>query len=404
MMKKRRNPEHLLTVLFLGILFSIGFVNLKAVIPTIKEKISSDTSYLSSGGTNLEEDYRLAFWNRRDWINSYGVTQKLLGRRIIGNVDFALAENGVLDRSAREEDVLPFAQELGELKDRLDEQNIPLLYIQMPPREPAQDRNPEQLFQTRTYYGQINDAIKDKQITCLDEQEILIGDGHPDLQDFYFKTDIHTTTKGEIWMTNKISEKLRQSFGIAIPQVISETDSNWKKHSHPFLGNFAQSIGEYYIGTDTFEEYLPSFSTHLKVKDVWENWEAEGSFEEVLMNNYDKLADDETYTYWITNYLRYGQGGYHIENSSSDGPRLLFICDSLCYRTLSYLSLGCSRITILDPRFYPENADDPVEKVLSESSYDAVIYLHGTFFTTDYSMFGRGAFSQSEEASGMPGK
>ena len=56
MMKKRRNPEHLLTVLFLGILFSIGFVNLKAVIPTIKEKISSDTSYLSSGGTNLAVD------------------------------------------------------------------------------------------------------------------------------------------------------------------------------------------------------------------------------------------------------------------------------------------------------------------------------------------------------------
>lgn len=402
-MKKRLNPKYFLTVIFLGIIFSIGFLNLKPFLHAVKESSAQNAAYFTEGGTNLESDYRLAFWNRRSFINGYGAAQRLLGRRIIDNVDFALAGNGMLERTARDETVQPFARELLELKDCLDIKEIPLLYIQMPPRQSKADGEPGQLFQTRAYYEQINDVLGDAPIARLDETDILSGDGCPSLTDFYFKTDIHTTTEGEIWMAGKISETLKNTFDITVPEVLPDDSAMWEKRSHSFLGNFAQSVGEYYIGTDVFEEYVPAFPTHLIIRDAFGGWQQEGSFEDVLMNHYDQLDTDETYTYWITNYLRYGQGGYHIENPSQKGPSLLFICDSLCYRTLSYLSLGCSNITVLDPRFYPEGSGNPVEKVLSEKEYDAVIYLHGTFFTTDYSMFGRGEFTSSEEGSGMPG-
>lgn len=108
------------------------------------------------------------------------------------------------------------------------------------------------------------------------------------------------------------------------------------------------------------------------------------------MNGYDQSSEDETYTYWITNYLRYGAGGYHVENLDSDGPSLLVICDSLCYRTLSYLSLECKNITVIDPRFIPADGTDYVKKALEDKMYDAAIYLHGTFYTTDHSMFDNG--------------
>lgn len=403
--KKRWKFEYLLTFLFLGVLFYIGGKNLENAIPEIEEHISDDEDYFEEGGTNLEEDYRLAFWERTSWVDSYGEVQRLLGRRIVGNFDFVLTEDRILDRCGQEENLLPFSKELGELKDMLDAKNIPLLYVQMPPREPDDGEHPDELFQTRSNYQKINAATADKQITRLDEEEIFADADAPDRGDFYFKTDIHTTTQGEIWMAEKIAEKLQNSFGITIPRVFPGSDPNypWEKHTHPFFGNLAKSIGKKYVGTDLFESYEPDFPTQLRLEQAFGKWWLEGSYEEILMNNYDKLKKkDKMSIYWITNFLRYGEGGYHIENPGSSGPSLLVFCDSLCYRTLSYLSLGCSNITVLDPRFYPKKAGDPVQMVMSEKSYDAVIYLHGTFFTTDYSMFGRGAFFPSEEAKGMP--
>ena len=136
--------------------------------------------------------------------------------------------------------------------------------------------------------------------------------------------------------------------------------------------------------------------------DLNGQWEQTGSFEEVLMNGYDGQlelsGENEIYTYWITNYLKYGYPAYRIENLNSDGPELLVICDSLCYRTLSYLALSCKSITVIDPRFYPGGEDNNmVELALKDRTYDAAMYLHGTFYTTKYSMFGEWSLEEKKE-------
>ena len=120
------------------------------------------------------------------------------------------------------------------------------------------------------------------------------------------------------------------------------------------------------------------------------------------MNGYDQQLQnsdkDEMHTYWITNYLKYGYPAYRIENRNSDGPDLLFICDSLCYRTLSYLALSCKSITVVDPRFYPDGENqDMVGLALDRQHYDAAMYLHGTFYTTKYSMFGKWNLDEESE-------
>lgn len=54
----------------------------------------------------------------------------------------------------------------------------------------------------------------------------------------------------------------------------------------------------------------------------------------------------------------------------------MFICDSYCYRTISFLSLGCKNITVIDPRFKGES--ESIEYFIKNNCYDAVICLHGT--------------------------
>lgn len=391
-MKTKFKADYLLTILFLALIFGIGMLNAFSVLPDVKENLKENPDYFAAGGKNLEDDYRTSFWKRKNWINTFGISQKLLGRKIIGNVEFGVTESGGIEKVTGLKNIDSFAAELIELKNRLDQRHIPLLYVQIPPRQEKESQDPPEFFRTRTYYNQINERTADANIVRLDEEEILSGSGSPKRSNLYFKTDMHTTTEGELWVMKKICQKLNQEFGISIKDIDVGNTAAFQKYSYPFIGNLALSVGEYFVGTDTFEEYIPTTPTQLTIRDLYGTSEHSGKFDEVLMNGYSLQPDKNIYTYWITDYLKYGSSGYHIENQDSKGPSLLFICDSLCYRTIAYLSLGCSNITVLDPRFYSNNEGDLVEKVLTEKTYDAVVYLHGTFSTTDYSMFGRGMF------------
>lgn len=387
-----KKAQYLLTAGFLLVLAAGSAVSIRNVIPAAKQKIAEDPEYFAEGGTKLGEDFRTEFTRRRDWINLYGLSQKALGKRILGNQEFAMTEAGILETLTPEYNLDPFIGEIQELKGRLDARGIGLLYVQMPAREPEGSLAPEQLFHSAPSYGYINRGIEGSGIIRLGGEEILSGEGAPTLEELYFKTDLHTTTRGEAWMADKIAKKLEEEFGVSIDKYIGKDGVEYKSHSHEFLGNLAQSVGEYYLGLDVFEERMPAEETSYVMTDMWHTWEERGSYEEILMNGYDDVEGDEKYIYWITNYLKYGIGAYHIENLNSDGPSLLFICDSYCYRTMSYLSLGCSRITVLDPRFFTKRdiTIDPLQKMIDENEYDAVVYLHGSFTPMEASMFGRG--------------
>lgn len=388
----RKKLASLTTMLFLAFIIGIGAVNAIHIFPEIKTAAKTDETYFSEGGKRLEEEYRTQFWKRRDWINLYGAAQKAAGRRVIGEMQFVRTDEGLMDYVSKEENVLPFANEMVELKQRLDADNLPLFYIQMPARADSSDSTPEILLRTNEYYREIRSVTDAAGIRCMDETEILAGEQAPDRAEFFFKTDIHMTTEAEIWMANKIANLLNTECGTDIQNLIQTDDERYEKNTYLFLGNLAQSAGVCYNGIDRFEEYVPKNQGNFRMSELQGQWEVSGGFEEVLMNGYSENSEEEEmYTYWVTDFLRYGTGGYNIENVEQEDTNLLVICDSLCYRTLSYLAMECANITILDPRFYADGTD-MVELALNQRDYDAVIYLHGSFYTTDYSMFGRGIF------------
>lgn len=389
--RKSNKISYIISGSFLLALVVFGILGIRSALPKVKENIKGDTTYLEKGGSKIEEDYRVSFPGRERLVDVYGLVQKGMGRRTAGNMEFVRTENNLMDYVTKESNVEPFAQEMVELKQRLDEKAIPLLYVQMPLREEEGSGEPENLIRTRAYYQEIRNVTDPAGIYCIDEDEILEGPKAPSREEFYFRGDVHPTTKGEIWMANLLADKLDKAFDVYIPDVIKEDDARFEKHSHPFLGNLEQSLGQYYVGLDEFEEYIPREQPNYHMEEITGAWSLDGVYGQVVMNGYDNNIVDEKRTYWVTNYLKYGASGYHIENNDSDGPSLLFICDSLCYRTISYLSLQCSNITVIDTRFLKEDGTDPVALAMNSKNYDAVICLHGTFYTTDYSMFGRWA-------------
>lgn len=119
------------------------------------------------------------------------------------------------------------------------------------------------------------------------------------------------------------------------------------------------------------------------MKELYGNVNKEGNWENVLMNGYNKLDRSEDKIYWVTDYLMFGSSGYEIINYNAKNKSILFICDSMCYRTISYLALNFHKITILDPRFFykTNKTNDAIYKeVLNKEKYDMVVVLHGTFF------------------------
>ena len=92
---------------------------------------------------------------------------------------------------------------------------------------------------------------------------------------------------------------------------------------------------------------------------------------DVCLNGYENSPQNE-YTYWVTDYLRFQCPYYVIDNKDvSDGPEICLITDSIGYRTISLMSLTCSKITIIDPRFF--GGTDYIMKAFSEHKFDAVV-------------------------------
>lgn len=387
----RKISTYIFTIVFGILIIGLGVKNAKTIYPQFVEIWKQNDITIQEKTRQMEEQYRTGFYKHNDWIELYGSFQKGMDRRIQGNMEYVLSEDGLLVKVAGEREVEPFANELVAFKQQLDQKQIPLLYVQMPARVPKDSQAaPETLTRINTYYEEIRNITDPAGIRCLDEQKLKERNAYESITDIYFKTDVHPSTNGEIIMANEIAKELNAIFGTTyFEQLIQVDDPRFQKISHPFLGNFAFSIGTKYIGADTFEEYIPKEPTSFRVRDVGGNWIKEGSFDEVVMNGITSTPEEELYTYWIVNYMNFTQPAYHVENlNKPEGPNLMVVCDSCCYRTLSYLALECNTITIIDPRYIPVGGPEYIEMAMAEKEYDAVIYLHGTFTTTNYSMFG----------------
>ena len=345
------------------------------VIPVALEE-KQDIAQISDQWSNI---LRESFWNKDGFADIYGAIERSLGKNIIGNFEYIKDNLGILHMYSEVGDYSNLPEEMKYLKEYCDELNTPLMYVQMAPRlmSSSQFNSDYAPNDDRTAMQHWVNAISDLDIYVLDYEKDIVNEGKVAPENVYFRTDAHMTTDAEWALLEELADVLQEEYNITLSNVDTVLNrENYQVDTRDFLGNFARSVGNYFTKIDQFDMLIPKFETHLKYFNSQGDLERFGSFQDTLMNGYEKEPLASAYTYWVTNYGHFMSDTYRYENEDNpDGSDLLFVMDSQGYRTISYLSLMCHSITIVDPRYAPTG--QVLSDTLNSTNFDAVIVMSG---------------------------
>lgn len=365
-------------IVFVGFIFIIGFVSFlslsKVDLLALKQSTKCFSEVKKDQNKEIEEKYKESIAFRNEFIDLYGIFNNVLNKNIIGNFEFIKDNKNMMHQINTNQTTEAFAENLILLNEQLTEKSIPLLYVQIPSRDDTKSFPfpIEYIDNTGSVIKDLFEQLDKKKVNYIDVGAKLKEDNFL-YQKFFFNTDLHLTTEGEFYLLNIIAEYLNENLNIEVKNIDQINDNNkYNIIQHRFLDNLGRSSGRYYAGMDTFNTYIPQFFTDMSLEIPGQGIIRRGSFEDTVMNGYSNQNVDD-YTYWVTDYLQFTTPYYRITNNIVSGPNLLFIMDSMCMRAVSYLSLGTSSITIMDPRFF--NGTTYLSKVLNEN-YDAVIVCH----------------------------
>jgi hypothetical protein len=88
----------------------------------------------------------------------------------------------------------------------------------------------------------------------------------------------------------------------------------------------------------------------------------EGRFEETLLSYVPFRNGVSPFNTYYDKYSSYLSGDYrlaHIVNENNpNGPKVLFIKDSIARPVAAFLSTMCSEVWLVDPRYYKDNIED----------------------------------------------
>ena len=368
-------------IAFVGVIFFFTISNRTNILSAVKKQMEQNDIYNASA---IEQTYKDNFAHKTHAENLYGLSQELFGKSLVGNFAMFRDETGMMHMCSYTPNTESFVDDVITLKDKLTEKSVPLLYVQIPSREEeGYSSYPSGVF--NNVANEIENTItdmKDAGVECLDIGELCKQENiHP--HDFFFYSDLHLQTDAELWVAEKITDRLEVISDCQFDRTYLDK-SNYTKETYDFFGNLARQSGKYYATTDEFDMYFPEFGTSLVLDNNIQGVVREGSFQETLMNQYTSNDESDEYTYWVTNYLQYTSPYYTIQNNMVHDNRLLIIMDSMCFRTTAYLALASEAITVLDSRFFGET--DYLNEVLDNNEFDAVVICH-QMSLFDYPLF-----------------
>ena len=363
--------------IFLVVLFSalLLLVGVKTMIPSmgkivdiLKQRDTVDTATVQLVESTLKD----SLWGKSKFINLLGRVEKLQRKQLVGENQFYQDKDGMMHLCRQSGDFSSLVDSVDELSTVLKDRQIPLLLCQTAERASYGDKY-SKLFDGSSleYIEPLHERMKDK-CFYLSYPDVFENAGMSK-KDIFFQTDVHYTTEAEFTALKAIADVLKNEIGITLSEKENVLDkSQYEVIEKPFIGNLAYSVGKAYTGADSFELYYPKFESSLRLENPSQSLKKEGKFSDVCMNGYIENGYTDQWTYWVTDYLQYPSPFYMIENQKIGETNILVICDSMAFRTVSYLSLMCHSITILDPRSFGETTY--LSNAL-KADFDAVIVI-----------------------------
>ena len=211
-------------------------------------------------------------------------------------------------------------------------------------------------------------VLQQNKVDTIDFRQIMKQGGQYTLDSFY-KTDHHWKVQTAFWAYTQFVDVLEQRFGLSFPHKAEYTDpKNFDQvtYKDAYIGSMARKEGILYSTAEDFTFIYPRFDTSFDfyAQSGSDQLNRQGRFEQsvaftsILSGNGDPYdADnDKFFTYMDGN-----PGFVDITNMNEPkGPKVLFIKDSLMVPVASFFALGCSKVYMVDPRYYSGS----IEKLL----------------------------------------
>lgn len=364
---KTHRAEKITAIIFLVIIFGMMsglFLTARSVassfITDYRTTVLPGTSIAGrvlGAANSLERAVNNDLQHREDYINIYGWIQKSMGKKIISDAGYGQlykTKYNQITFAVTKQDVSDELVSMYDLKDQLDELNIPLLYVQAPFKLPEDE---QQLPDNVKDYANDNvdqflKGLDAKGIDYLDLREGFWDQGLTQNQ-LFFNTDHHWTVDSAFKSYGRIADRLNEDYGFKIDEKYTDINNfNRKTYKDYYIGSMGRRVGEAFGGVDDFTLITPKFDTNYTIYER-DNGEKiyEGNFQDaVLTNSY--IAEGTPLD--SNRYAVYHGDNAELEfiNHNIDSGKILMVKDSFGLPIYCFLSTGVEEVRALDVRLY----------------------------------------------------
>lgn len=363
-------------ILLCTYLILMGWFNRGVAKTQLKKLYSGEVSY-SELPDKIAAGLVANVRGKTAFINLNGLYRKSIGQ--ITDNGIVRLKNGMLTAENIDEmDMELRAASVTELKEWLEKEKIPFLYVQAPFKV---DLEKKLLPDGITNFANEN---ADQMLNLLEKNNVKTLDLRPFtcqtaalVENHFYATDHHWNPLGAFVGYQKITEYIQQSFpGTQINREYLDLD-NWTVHKKDnwFLGSRGKRVGTKFGPVDNLIWITPDFDTEISCAIPYSNRFYKGNFTEA--NIRPEWYEKETADYFNDNpYCVYIGGDYPIvQHRNAAAPsdlKLLLIKDSFTLPMQSFLSAEFQEVDVIDLRHYKAGT---FADYLEDSNPDMVIMM-----------------------------
>ncbi|WP_099468995.1 alginate O-acetyltransferase AlgX-related protein [Konateibacter massiliensis] len=381
-MKRFFAKKGITAVLFVVILFTLSFLNWKTAYQTLKEsavvwaesddRFTALPEFIAAANSTITDEV----YDKYAYIESYGYLQELLGKKEINNFEVVKAKDGSLHYTyftSGPNEVDTLVDRMERLKEAAEATGSKVMYVMTPDKYITGVTE----FEKGIPYNYANEtadnflsALAERGVDTLDFRQLMKEDGRYVPESFY-QTDHHWKIETAFWAFTKFVDVLEQDYGLEFAnkeQYTNLENYNQITYEDSYIGSMGRKEGKLYSKVEDFTFIYPKFDTnfYFYAQSGSVETKAEGRFEQSLA--FTSLLSGEGDIYDATNdkyftYMNGNPGFVEVSNfNNTDGPKVLFIKDSLMVPVASFFSLGCSKVYMIDPRYYAGDIDEVIEE------------------------------------------
>ncbi len=342
-------------IVFVIVVFGFAAYNIyqnrDALLKTV-EKEASKGSYFDIDIDNIDSALTENMEYRLEFIESFGMMQKLMGKDEFNNFEFVKDHNGFLNYGAfyREDDpdIFEYAQRVKRLQNYVEPYGTKVLFVITPSKYDRNNSDYSDDMPVNDPYNKINELkfyLRRLGVETLDLGDSLPGD-RITYEDAFFKTDHHWTPMAAFEAADILTDELNERFEANLdPFDYYGNIDNYevKEYSNIMLGSMGRNTGVNYSGMDDFTAVIPTFDgnfTRRYYEEDGSRTKLEGTIHETLLN-YDLLKKDlniyeeDPYAFYLDELKTFEK----IDNNElTDGDSVLFLRDSYFSPVMTFMA------------------------------------------------------------------